>query len=255
METMHHFGKSHFRHYNRTLQIRTHINTATAAAALRPFCLRISCLVSLRFYLASWVSPQRQGKVTGTVCRSPPPGGGVGKGGRGRAVASPIWGARRPAQPDACLQQPAALLSVLASIALGAHCSGPSDGSGTAARLAPKLVRLWAQELGSVTASSASTAYDHRRTLQIRTHINTATAAAALRPFCLRISITCGIRHTARKAQKKLPVFWAQKKPGVFFKKLPTGSFFGVGSFLVGSFFARLAVWSHRRPRGGGRPR
>jgi hypothetical protein len=139
---MHHFGKSHFRHYSRTLQLRTHINTATAAAALRPFCLRMSCLVSLRFYLASWVSPQRQGKVTGTVCRSPPPGGGVGKGGRGRAVASPIWGARRPAQPDACLQQPAALLSVLASIALGAHCSGPSDGSGTAARLAPKLVRL-----------------------------------------------------------------------------------------------------------------
>ena len=68
----------------------------------------------------------------------------MGKGGRGRAVASPIWGARRPAQPDACLQQPAALLSVLASIALGAHCSGPSDGSGTAARLAPKLVRSWA---------------------------------------------------------------------------------------------------------------
>jgi hypothetical protein len=64
--------------------------------------------------------------------------GGVGKGGRGRAVASPIWGARRPAQPDACLQQPAALLSVLVSIALGAHCSGPSDGSGTAARLAPR---------------------------------------------------------------------------------------------------------------------
>jgi hypothetical protein len=27
--------------------------------------------------------------------------------------------------------------------------------------------------------------------------------------------------HTARKAQKKLPVFLAQKKPGVFFKKLP----------------------------------
>jgi hypothetical protein len=27
--------------------------------------------------------------------------------------------------------------------------------------------------------------------------------------------------HTARKAQKKLPVFWTQKKPGVFFKKLP----------------------------------
>jgi hypothetical protein len=62
-------------------------------------------------------------------------------------------------------------------------------------------------------------------------------------------------RCTARKAQKKLPVFWAQKKPGVFSKKLPTGSFFGVGSFLVGSFFARLAVWSHRLPSGGGRPR
>jgi hypothetical protein len=80
-----------------------------------------------------------------------PPGRGVGKGGRGRAVASPIWGARRPAQPDArrpaqpdaCLLQPAALLSVLASIALGAHCSGPF-WSGTAARLAPKLVRSWA---------------------------------------------------------------------------------------------------------------
>jgi hypothetical protein len=27
--------------------------------------------------------------------------------------------------------------------------------------------------------------------------------------------------RTARKAQKKLPVFWAQKKQGVFLKKLP----------------------------------
>ena len=89
---MHHFGKSHFRHYSRTLQIRTHINTATAAAALRPFCLRMSCLVSLRFYLASWVSPQRQGKVTGTVCRSPRPRAGGWARADGAAQSPPPSG-------------------------------------------------------------------------------------------------------------------------------------------------------------------
>jgi hypothetical protein len=90
-------------------------------------------------------------RLTGTACRSPPPGRGGWARADGAAQSPPpasgTWGARRPAQPaDACLQQPQPyFLPRIDRPWLALTARTLPDGTGTAAAwLATKPVRSWA---------------------------------------------------------------------------------------------------------------